>query len=220
MAWCDDPNCPQRHRTIAGPWLPGNRHLRSPRWLPARVRVVAPPLCSLTTRRSRWWSGSGPPPAAVWRVSRNPPCARSPSSSRCCPSGCVAVSPPCKKQPSLSDISPCRGAPTCSPRLPASSATVNGCGSTANPPTAPAVADRHSPTCWCTPAAGDTWRRDDDQQDWRTFRADRLSRIPNGGRFATREPPAGGALAYIERSLGSAVWGNRATATVYAQWPM
>jgi len=58
---------------------------------------------------------------------------------------------------------------------------------------------------------------DDDQQDWRTFRADRLSpRIPNGGRFTPREPPAGGVLAYVERSLGSAVWRYRATATVYA----
>ena len=58
---------------------------------------------------------------------------------------------------------------------------------------------------------------DDDQQDWRTFRADRISpRIPNGARFTPRELPAGGILAHVERSVGSAVWRYRATATVYA----
>ncbi len=58
---------------------------------------------------------------------------------------------------------------------------------------------------------------DDDRDDWRTFRVDRIRpRTPNGARFTPREPPPGGVLALVERTLGSATWRYRAVVTVHA----
>ncbi|MET0866314.1 MAG: YafY family protein [Nakamurella sp.] len=58
---------------------------------------------------------------------------------------------------------------------------------------------------------------DEEKQDWRTFRADRIRpRIPNGARFTPREQPPGGILAQVERNLGSAAWRYRSTVKVHA----
>lgn len=58
---------------------------------------------------------------------------------------------------------------------------------------------------------------DPDRDDWRTFRADRITvRSPNGSRFTPREPPGGDVVGYLERVLGTAVWQYRERVTVHA----
>jgi predicted DNA-binding transcriptional regulator YafY len=58
---------------------------------------------------------------------------------------------------------------------------------------------------------------DTDQQDWRTFRADRIRpRTPAGPRFAPREPPDGDVATYLLRGVGSATWRYRARVRVHA----
>jgi predicted DNA-binding transcriptional regulator YafY len=51
---------------------------------------------------------------------------------------------------------------------------------------------------------------DADREDWRTFRADRITpRVPGGPRFEPREPPEG-AVAHVMRGLGVEAWRHRA----------
>ncbi|WP_030454745.1 helix-turn-helix transcriptional regulator [Herbidospora cretacea] len=58
---------------------------------------------------------------------------------------------------------------------------------------------------------------DVDRDDWRTFRADRITpRTPTGHRFPPREPPEGGAAAYVARGVSSAAWRHRARIVVHA----
>jgi predicted DNA-binding transcriptional regulator YafY len=58
---------------------------------------------------------------------------------------------------------------------------------------------------------------DVDRQDWRTFRVDRIRlRTPGGPRFASREPPEGGAAAYVARGVSAAAWRHRAEVVVHA----
>ncbi|GGP17665.1 YafY family transcriptional regulator [Nonomuraea glycinis] len=48
---------------------------------------------------------------------------------------------------------------------------------------------------------------DTDRDDWRTFRADRITpRTPNGPRFTPREPPGGDAAAHVVRGAGSTAY--------------
>ncbi len=58
---------------------------------------------------------------------------------------------------------------------------------------------------------------DVDRDDWRTFRVDRLApRTPTGPRFPPRDPPEGGAAAYVARGVSSAAWRWRARVVVHA----
>lgn len=58
---------------------------------------------------------------------------------------------------------------------------------------------------------------DVDRQDWRTFRVDRIQpRTPTGPRFPPREPPEGGAAAYVSRGVSSAAWRYRSRVLVHA----
>jgi predicted DNA-binding transcriptional regulator YafY len=59
---------------------------------------------------------------------------------------------------------------------------------------------------------------DDDRDDWRTFRADRIRpRVPNGPRFAPRPPPGGDAAAHVIRGAGSTAWPQPATVRLHAR---
>jgi predicted DNA-binding transcriptional regulator YafY len=73
----------------------------------------------------------------------------------------------------------------------------------------------HRLVCW-----GRRWYLvawDIDRDDWRTFRVDRLHpRTPTGPRFPDREPPEGGAAAYVARGVSSAAWRYRARVVVHA----
>jgi predicted DNA-binding transcriptional regulator YafY len=56
-----------------------------------------------------------------------------------------------------------------------------------------------------------------DRADWRTFRADRIEpRLPDGPRFAPRDPPDGDLVTYLMRGLGSAMWRLRVRVVVHA----
>jgi predicted DNA-binding transcriptional regulator YafY len=58
---------------------------------------------------------------------------------------------------------------------------------------------------------------DVDRDDWRLFRADRIRpRSYRGARFTPRPDPEGDVAAYVERSLGSAMWMYRARVKVHA----
>ncbi|MFE6039329.1 helix-turn-helix transcriptional regulator [Streptomyces sp. NPDC056452] len=58
---------------------------------------------------------------------------------------------------------------------------------------------------------------DVDRDDWRTFRADRITpRTPSGPRFAPREDPEGNAAAYVAGKASAAAWRHRARVTVHA----
>ena len=58
---------------------------------------------------------------------------------------------------------------------------------------------------------------DDDRDDWRTFRADRIRpRTPNGPRFTPREPPGGDAAAHVVRGAGSKAWPHPARIRLHA----
>jgi predicted DNA-binding transcriptional regulator YafY len=56
-----------------------------------------------------------------------------------------------------------------------------------------------------------------DRDDWRTFRVDRMRPRANPGRrFRRREDPGGDLAAYVERTLGQALWDYRARVKVHA----
>ncbi|GAA0965832.1 WYL domain-containing protein [Acrocarpospora macrocephala] len=58
---------------------------------------------------------------------------------------------------------------------------------------------------------------DVDRQDWRTFRVDRVEpRVPTGPRFPPRDPPEGGAAAYVARGVSAAAWRYRSRVVVHA----
>ncbi|WP_091348488.1 helix-turn-helix transcriptional regulator [Micromonospora rhizosphaerae] len=58
---------------------------------------------------------------------------------------------------------------------------------------------------------------DVDRDDWRTFRVDRITpRTPTGPRFPHREPPEGGAAAYVARGVSAAAWRYQARVVVHA----
>jgi predicted DNA-binding transcriptional regulator YafY len=58
---------------------------------------------------------------------------------------------------------------------------------------------------------------DDDRDDWRTFRADRIRpRVPNGPRFTPRSPPGGDAAAHVVRGAGSTAWPHPAMVRLHA----
>jgi predicted DNA-binding transcriptional regulator YafY len=58
---------------------------------------------------------------------------------------------------------------------------------------------------------------DPGRDDWRTFRADRIRpRLPNGPRFASREPPGGDAVTHVLRGVGSLAWRHQAQVRLYA----
>lgn len=58
---------------------------------------------------------------------------------------------------------------------------------------------------------------DNDRDDWRTFRADRVRpRTPNGPRFTPREPPDGDAAAHVVRGAGSRAWRHPARIRLHA----
>ncbi|WP_204074686.1 helix-turn-helix transcriptional regulator [Planotetraspora phitsanulokensis] len=58
---------------------------------------------------------------------------------------------------------------------------------------------------------------DVDRQDWRTFRVDRVEpRTPTGPRFPPRDPPEGGAAAYVAQGVSAAAWRYRSRVVVHA----
>ncbi|MGW0431748.1 helix-turn-helix transcriptional regulator [Micromonospora sp. NPDC003197] len=58
---------------------------------------------------------------------------------------------------------------------------------------------------------------DVDREDWRTFRVDRIQpRTPTGPRFPPRDPPEGGAAAYVARGASAAAWRYRSRVVVHA----
>ncbi|MBE1493778.1 putative DNA-binding transcriptional regulator YafY [Amycolatopsis lexingtonensis] len=55
------------------------------------------------------------------------------------------------------------------------------------------------------------------RDDWRTFRVDRLTpKVPNGPRFAPREPPEGDVAQFVQRSAGAATWRFHARVRLHA----
>ncbi|AWL38570.1 MULTISPECIES: YafY family protein [unclassified Streptomyces] len=61
---------------------------------------------------------------------------------------------------------------------------------------------------------------DVDREDWRTFRADRITpRTPAGPRFAPRGDPEGDAAAYVAGKVSAAAWRHHARVTVHAPAP-
>lgn len=55
------------------------------------------------------------------------------------------------------------------------------------------------------------------RDDWRTFRVDRITpRTPTGPRFPPRDPPVGGAAAYVAAGVSSAAWRHHARVLVHA----
>lgn len=69
-----------------------------------------------------------------------------------------------------------------------------------------------------------TWGRrwylvgwDADGRDWRTFRVERMTlAVPNGPRFAPRDPPADDLATYVARGASAAAWTCRARLRVHA----
>ncbi|MFI5585567.1 helix-turn-helix transcriptional regulator [Amycolatopsis sp. NPDC051758] len=58
---------------------------------------------------------------------------------------------------------------------------------------------------------------DTTRDDWRTFRVDRMTpRVPNGPRFAPREPPEGDVAQFVQRSAGAATWRFHAKVRLHA----
>ena len=58
---------------------------------------------------------------------------------------------------------------------------------------------------------------DVEREDWRTFRADRITpRPPAGPRFAPREFPGGDVAVYVSQRVSGAAWRYRARVTVHA----
>jgi predicted DNA-binding transcriptional regulator YafY len=57
---------------------------------------------------------------------------------------------------------------------------------------------------------------DNDRDDWRTFRVDRLTpRVPTGPRFTPREPPDGDVATYLSHQLSTRTWPYRATVLLH-----
>jgi predicted DNA-binding transcriptional regulator YafY len=55
------------------------------------------------------------------------------------------------------------------------------------------------------------------RDDWRTFRVDRMTpKVPNGPRFAPREPPEGDVAQFVQRSAGAATWRFHARVRLHA----
>ena len=58
---------------------------------------------------------------------------------------------------------------------------------------------------------------DPDRNDWRTFRADRITpKVPGGPRFTPRELPDADVAAYLQRGVGTATWRYYARIVVHA----
>ncbi|WP_283137102.1 helix-turn-helix transcriptional regulator [Rhizohabitans arisaemae] len=58
---------------------------------------------------------------------------------------------------------------------------------------------------------------DVERDDWRTFRADRITpRTPGGPRFTPREPPEGDAAVHVLRGTGSTAWNHPARVRLHA----
>ncbi|MCP2256489.1 putative DNA-binding transcriptional regulator YafY, contains an HTH and WYL domains [Streptoalloteichus tenebrarius] len=58
---------------------------------------------------------------------------------------------------------------------------------------------------------------DRDREDWRSFRADRLTpRVPTGPRFTPRQPPAEDLVGFVTRGIADALWRYRARVVVRA----
>ncbi|MEV5966948.1 YafY family protein [Kribbella sp. NPDC051952] len=58
---------------------------------------------------------------------------------------------------------------------------------------------------------------DPDRDDWRTFRADRITpKIPGGPRFTPRDLPDADVAAYLQRGVGTATWRYYARVVVHA----
>ncbi|WP_433338976.1 helix-turn-helix transcriptional regulator [Spirillospora sp. CA-294931] len=58
---------------------------------------------------------------------------------------------------------------------------------------------------------------DTGRDDWRTFRADRISpRTPNGPRFTHRDPPDGDVTAFMRRTMGFEMWPHRVRLLLHA----
>jgi predicted DNA-binding transcriptional regulator YafY len=69
----------------------------------------------------------------------------------------------------------------------------------------------HTGWCWYLVAF------DLGKQDWRTFRADRITGVPAAGfRFTPREPPAGDLAAYVAHSISTAPYPHRLVVRVAA----
>ena len=144
---------------------------------------------------------------------------RSRSSSRCCPPGCAAVSarwapPPCRRRP--------RGGATVDPEhLTAIAAAITNRErlrmryATADGAEGPRHVEPHRLV-----AAGHRWylvAYDLDRDDWRIFRADRITGPrPTGARSAQRELPAPDAAAFVTDKLYSLAPVHRAVATLHA----
>jgi predicted DNA-binding transcriptional regulator YafY len=57
---------------------------------------------------------------------------------------------------------------------------------------------------------------DFEQEDWRTYRADRMRpRTPTGPRFTPREPPEGDVATYLSHQLSSRTWPFQAAVTLH-----
>ncbi|WP_318306998.1 helix-turn-helix transcriptional regulator [Amycolatopsis solani] len=55
------------------------------------------------------------------------------------------------------------------------------------------------------------------RDDWRTFRVDRMTpKVPNGPRFAPRDPPEGDVAQFVQRSAGAATWRFHARVRLHA----
>ncbi|MEI8410619.1 MULTISPECIES: helix-turn-helix transcriptional regulator [unclassified Kribbella] len=80
---------------------------------------------------------------------------------------------------------------------------------------APRRAEPHRLVAW-----GRRWYLvawDNDREDWRTFRVDRMSlRTPNGPRFTPKELPEKDITDFVRRSVGEASWQYRARVKVFA----
>ncbi|ADB33660.1 Helix-turn-helix type 11 domain protein [Kribbella flavida DSM 17836] len=58
---------------------------------------------------------------------------------------------------------------------------------------------------------------DNDREEWRTFRVDRMTlRTPTGPRFVPRELPGSDVAAYVQKNVGTSAWRYRAEVLVHA----
>ena len=202
----DDPHRAQRRRAAAVPGLPRRGHARArsaaTSWSPARP---CRRCSSRTRRRWRWRSRSVRRAAARSAGWRRAPCAPSPSSSRCCPSGSATAST------------------RCSPTRPAWRRTrrgrrVDGALLTAG---RGAARDRELVRFDYSDRSGQgserkvepyrlvNWGRrwylvafDPQRDDWRTFRVDRLKETRSTGhRFRLRDLPADDVATWVASKI-------------------
>src|SRR5215213_7666267 len=162
----------------------------------------------MTRRRSQWRSDYRPPPPAPWAAFRNLRCGHLPSSTAFCPPRLAGACPAWPK----------RSAQCRPPRrwwIPALLVAA-----------ASAIRDRellrfdyrrHDGQLARREAephrllhAGRRWYLvgwDTAAEAWRTYRVDRMViTVPNGRRFAPREPPTGGFEAYLTDGLSIQTW--------------